>query len=359
MLKSIGDFAVNIIPTVDQGKFNKGVQFLGNLGNTTKLIDFGMKLGKAFTGILTDTAEATSEMYLFAKSLDLPIGKVEQLRRAFVLSGTSADVADSAMQGLLKTVQGFKYGEGNFEMLGKAGITPQMFSGNPLKDIEMLGGRFSKMNAAQRQYFISGAGLSPDALRYLSLETKERQRILTLAQSTGLATEKQGKDSFQFMQNMSATKQQYESFKRTLVSETLPDVSKTMKSLSELLQDKEFLTAVKDLSIAISKLAEILAGGLGDAIKGFAMFTKPLETGKEALSGVKSMLWGGYNMAKPISALKGSMSGGTSNKTTTINVNANGMGTKEAADMIADKVKSTLKDENKNQIDMQQKIYNY
>ena len=354
MLKSVGDFAVNIIPTVDSSKLNKGIQFLGNLGNATKLLDFGAKLGKAFTGLLTDTAEATNEMYLFAKSIGQPIQKVEQLRRAFILSGSSAETADSSMQSLLKTVQGFKYGEGNFELLGKAGIAPQMFSGDPFKDIEMLSKRFSKMNAAQRQYFIGGAGLSPDSLRYLSLETKERQKLLNLAQQTGLATEKQGKDSFQFMQNMAMTKQQYESFKRTLVSETLPDISKTMQNLSELLKDQEFLDATKNLAVAISKLADILAGGIGDAIKGFSLLMSPVETSKGWAQDAKNMLFGGYNLAKPVSEFKGAAKT-ESSKTIYYNINANGMGTQEAAQHIANKIKEINKEENKNQIDMQQR----
>lgn len=268
---SIGDFFIDIIPRVDTASIKEGVAFLGNLGNATKLFDKGRDAIKSFFGVFSDTAEYTTQMLRFAESIDQPIEKVQTLRRMFEFAGASVDSADESMKALVSNITKLRFGEMDFKKLGMAGMGPGAFSGDPMKDINTMREVFNKMNASQRMFFVSGTGLSEDALKILRLSNKEWKEIYDRSQSAKLLSDKQLDNNKEYINDVKELRQQYDAFKASLLSEITPALTDDLDALKNILKDREFIKAVEGLTIALSKvilgISKILEWTLGGSYR--------------------------------------------------------------------------------------------
>jgi hypothetical protein len=266
MASKLGDFFVELgaVPnTKGIDKFGSSLKSLRNLAISVGIAILGF--GGAFVGLVKNTADETAELGRMSKILGVSVGQLDELQKVFVLAGGHAQDATALMAELNDTITGFKGGEGSFEGLGKwLNIAPQEFTGNFLKDIELIRTKLQTIspNPQEWESRLSRAGIGANAIKVLSLSSKEYENLRKQAESTGLATKKQVDNATDFYKQMMLTNQAFTQFKRNLMSTTSPEFSKAMEDIRKLFTDKDFQKGVSDFFTAIIESLPPMIKGL-------------------------------------------------------------------------------------------------
>jgi len=134
-MKSIGDFAINIIPNIDTIKLQTGITALDSMTN------IGSKVWDAFKRVydmVDNTADRLTDLNYAARSLHMPIEQIDHIQRTMKLFNLDSNQAVEALKSIAKFRTGAKYGEFDEKLIMKAGLLPSSFGNDPIANLVML-----------------------------------------------------------------------------------------------------------------------------------------------------------------------------------------------------------------------------
>jgi hypothetical protein len=321
-MKSVGDFAINIIPTIDTKRLREDAALLGNIGNITQITDKLTSGFKAAYSMIDDTANSISNLAYTARALKMPIEQIDLLRKSLRLVGVDANDAQQIFAGLTKTAFGFKWGKVGEGLLAQGGMTPAMFGKDRLKNIEMLHRVLKGAEYGKASTVVGELGLPESSLRLL--QSPNFYKILEQAKSGGLISGRQGKAAMDFIGQKGGFANVGETFKANVMENVLPAFTQALNEFTNIISGSDF---VKNMSLLAESMAMFtvgitkvmggtvgVLGGAGELIgKGIDYFTK-----ENVVSTVKQQTEKGYVGSKenPVNAANADML----NKTPVINI---------------------------------------
>ena len=265
MSAKLGDFFLGISAKAD----TTGVDTFSNKLSKLSLISLGVdkglsRMGQAIKGIFIDTAEETAELGRLAKDLGVSVEFVDKFQRLFMLAGGTAESANTTIRTLQKTITGFKFGEGEFKWLSIFGISPQEFTKDVEHNFSLIREAFKKLEPEQKVFAIERLGFGEDILRVLRLTNTEYAELKKHAEESQILTEKNTQAAIKFQENIVRANIAWTSFKRNLLTTTLPALTETVQIFNDLLSKK----IVKQTAGTISQFPLIVFSGIGNIFKG-------------------------------------------------------------------------------------------
>jgi hypothetical protein len=92
-VKSIGDFALNIIPNIDTIKLYSGISALDSLSNIASKV---WDVFKGAYGVVDNTADSLRSLAYVGKELNLPVEQIKVMENTMKLFGLNSEQAAGA-----------------------------------------------------------------------------------------------------------------------------------------------------------------------------------------------------------------------------------------------------------------------
>jgi hypothetical protein len=134
-MKSIGDFAINIIPDIDTIKLYSGITALHSLG---QIADSIFDKFKSAYNVVDDTAESLRDLAYAGKELDIPVQQIKIMENTMKLFGLNSEQAVEALKSMSKFTSGAIFGEIPEDLILKAGLVPSMFGKDWQENMKLL-----------------------------------------------------------------------------------------------------------------------------------------------------------------------------------------------------------------------------
>jgi hypothetical protein len=267
-VKSIGDFALNIIPNIDTIKLYSGISALDSLGNIASKIFDTFK--KAYN-VVDDSAESLRNLAYVGKELNMPAEQIKVMERTMVKFGLSSEQAANALKSIAKFKGGAPFGEFDTGLIMKAGLLPTDFGKDWKKNLELLSKKYSSTDninvRSAIESLVPGLGRMLTDPKQLRSYIAEAQKMTDLSGVDWKGIEKYGTSK--------------------------ADMSIAMDNLAIAFTN----AALPGLTVAIVGLTELLNS---ENLKNFINFTgNAVSTSSQRLSRpyedltIKERLWGG------------------------------------------------------------------
>lgn len=292
MASKLGDFYVELgaLPNI------QGINSFGNSLNSLKVIAAGVMAALQFKDIAKTAADIT-EISRSARDLNVSAQNLDKFQKIFQLLGLSAKDANSTIDVLNKTVQGFQFGEYKEELGKLFQLAPQDFTGKFEHDMNLIRDRLRLFPKESWAYRISQIGLG-SGLRLFQLDDKEYSRLTGIVKDIGLLTDDEITKSKALNEEIIKLKLNWQAFKREVYSTVMPDMTKLTKGFIDILKDPKIKKISADF---LKSMPQTLMGltGIGltkkemlaqqKEVQNFT-FTDMIQNYIKAFSGLKKFL---------------------------------------------------------------------
>jgi len=256
--KSIGDFYVNIMPKFDEKNVKKGSMSLGKMSSGVGILTTGVvDAGAGVFNFTWRVAESNLELQRSARLLGQTESQLQKNRDMFELAGGEAKSYDDTVKGIMKTIQGAKFGQADFQTLGLAGVDIAAFK-DPVKGLDAMRSAFSRMNTEQRLFFGERLGLSEDALLVITQTNKQWFENNKLASKRMKLSKGEQKNLRELVIANRQLNQTFDQTKKELAAKLAPGQARLSRTFTEMLEDPEIKSSIENLAQTITMLTGII-----------------------------------------------------------------------------------------------------
>lgn len=297
-MKSIGDFALNIIPNIDTIKLNTGITALDSLSNIAGKV---WDVFKGAYGVIDNTAEKLRDINYVAKELKLPVDQVLLMSRAMTMYGENADQAFGIMKAMGKFKAGARYGEYDTGLIMKAGLTPESFGNDPVKNIEMMIKKYQGADINARSAIVGLLG--PGSERMLAGGLPQFQKTITDLMKT-MPDKAAWEASEKYKQETAKMSIALDNLAIALTGAGLPGLTKAIIRISEILESSKVKKIINKTGTAMSLTGEAFSELSEGNIKGGVKLGNAFISNIPRFAAAKALMDFGYDII-----LKGFTSG--------------------------------------------------
>jgi hypothetical protein len=252
-LKSIGDFAINIIPSIDTIKLFSGITALNSIA---ELADKIYGVFKRAYNVVGDTSENLRDLAYAGKELNIPVQQLKIMENTMKLFGLNADQAVDALKSMEKFRSGAVFGEIPEDLILKAGITPMMFGKDWQENMMLLSRVYAaNTNRSARESLnqIFGSGVE----RMLTDPARLKSYLQQATDITAKITPKDLEMAEKYQLQQAKLSIAMDNLALALTGAALPGLTNAVISLTDLMKSEGFQNFISSIGGFVSHSANI------------------------------------------------------------------------------------------------------